>query len=368
MARIRVLHVVEDLGLGGLEKVVFSICFGLDPARFEPSVWCLCDGGAIAERMSARGLTPKLLGMGPRPSIAFMRKLVGLLRQERFDIVHAHGPTANTVGRLAAVLARVPVVLPHCHSAFVDFSFKQRWLIRLLAPITPAVLCISQAVVDFAVESRFASRGRMVLLYNGVPSMLRLPPPGAKRNLGLPEEDSVILCVASMTPHKGHDYLLDAFALLLKKSPRSSLVLIGDGPLRPELEGQASRLGVAGKVLFAGSQDDITEFLSVSDLGVLASTASEGMSLWLAEAMSAGRPLVGTAVGGIPEVIAHGVNGLVVPARDARALADAMGRLLGDPALARTMGKASEDIYHEKFTLEGMISRLSGVYESLCHG
>ena len=365
MARIKVLHIVEDLGMGGIEKVICNLCSGLDHDRFDTRVWCLTKGGVMADCLAQNGIQPEVLGMGPQPSISFIGKLARMLRREKIYILHCHGYTAGAVARTAAVLARVPRIVAHVHTTCENMSRKQLWIDRVLSLFTDVVICCSQAVADSVAERAGIARGKLSVVYNGTPRMLKVSPPGLKQKLGIPAGDSVILCAASLTGHKGHRYLLEAFALVLKQFPQTTLLLAGDGPLRPSLQELAGRLGVAAKTVFAGIYLEMEELLSLCYLAVLPSSEREGMSLWLAEAMSAGRPLVGTRIGGTPEVITHEANGLLVPPRDAPALAAALGRILSDPALAKSLGEAGDEIYLEKFTIEEMVFNVTAIYQRL---
>jgi glycosyltransferase involved in cell wall biosynthesis len=320
----------------------------------------------MADILKRRWFPPRLLGMGRRPSISFICRLVRQLRDEGPDIVHTHGVTANTIGRLAAVLARVPHIIVHFHSFPDPLTRRQRWCTKLAAPFTDAVVCISQAVLANALRLEPSARSNFKVIYNGSPSMARAPLPGLRAKLGIPDGDAIILCAAALTAHKGHRYLLEAFSLMLQMVPRATLVLAGDGPLRRRLEEQAVALGVAHKVVFTGVYPDIDELISICDVAVLATEALEGLSLWLVEAMSAGRPLVGTTVGGIPEVIADRTNGLLVPPHDIPNLALACVRILSEPGLAKALGSAGSGIYREKFSMGRMSGDVSALYERLC--
>ena len=368
MRKIKVLHIIEDLGMGGAEKVVYNLCGGLDGARFDVRVWCLTRGGIMAERLAQFGLAPEILAMGPRPTLGFLRALAARLRAQSFDIVHAHGYTAGAVARTAAVAARVPRIIAHAHTTCRHLGLKQRWTDRFLSFFTDRIICCSDEVARSLAEREGIARRKLCVVHNGTPPMPRKAPTGLRERLSIAPDDAVILCAAAMVPHKGHRFLIEAFAVVHGRFPRTTLVLAGDGPLRPEMENLAQRLGVAGQVVFTGIYSQIGELIGLCDIAVLASSQREGMSLWLAEAMSAGRPLVATAVGGTSEVLSHEVNGLLVEPASSSALAAAIGRLLGNSTLAKSLGEAGSHIYQEEFTLEQMISRISAIYEDLVHG
>jgi glycosyltransferase involved in cell wall biosynthesis len=364
MRRIRVLHAVEDMGLGGLEKVVFEICTRLDPSLYDARVWCLTRGGFMAERLAESGLRPEVLGMGPRPSPSFLLKTAKRLREEGIEILHAHGYTAGAVARAAAVLAGTPRIISHVHTTSENLGPKQIWTDRLLGLFTDRVLCCSRATAESLSLRVGIPRRKLRVVRNGVPRAPRPPGDGLRKKLGLGEDTRVLLCAASLARHKGHEVLLDAFSRVTGPFPDTALVLAGDGPLRETLKSQAGRLAIASRVAFAGMVPEIGELLSLCDVAVLASSR-EGLPLWLLEALSAGKPLVAAAAGGVPEVVSDGVNGFLVPPGDPGAMARAIAELLSKPGLRRSMSEAAEKTYLEKFTVERMIEDVRSVYGEL---
>ena len=360
--RIKVLHIVEDLGMGGAEKVIFNLGCALDASRFDVRVWCLTKGGIMAQRLSQKGIEPEILAMGLRPSLGFVRMLAARLRAEGFDIVHTHGYTASTVARTAAFLARVPRLIAHAHTTVWHLGRKQLWTERLLGFFTERIICCSQAVADSLAERAGISRRKLSVVYNGTSAMPRSAPPGLRERLGIGADAPVILCVASLAPHKGHRILLEAFARVHGKFPQAVLILAGDGPCRRELEDLVGRLKLARQVIFTGIYQEVGELIGLCDLAVLASPQREGMSLWLAEAMSAGKPLAAFAIPSMTEVIVDGINGFLAPPGDPEELAAILERLLADPTLARRLGEASLRRYQERFTLEAMVSKISAIY------
>jgi glycosyltransferase involved in cell wall biosynthesis len=183
--------------------------------------------------------------------------------------------------------------------------------------------------------------------------------------LGLREEDPVLGNVARLVPMKDHQTLLRAVALVRERYPQVKCLLIGDGPLREDLERQVRQAGLSGSVLFLGHQAHIADYLALCDVAVLSSKHTEGCSNFLLEAMYCGRPIVTTDVGGAREIVVHGETGWIVDKEDPCALADAICLLLGDEQVRRTFGRAGRQRVTREFLLDKMIRKTEEVYEQL---
>lgn len=190
------------------------------------------------------------------------------------------------------------------------------------------------------------------------------PVPAVLKALDLGPDDRLVGVAGRMTAQKGHRVLLEALVPLARRIPGLRCLLVGDGPLRRELEERAAALGVHGHCRFLGARSDMADVLSVLEVVVLPSW-SEGLPFVLLESMALGRPVVATAVGGNPEVVEPEVTGLLVPAGDPRALAEALARLLAHPEEARAMGARAAVRVRREFTLRGMVGNLERLYASL---
>ncbi len=179
------------------------------------------------------------------------------------------------------------------------------------------------------------------------------------------EEAAVVGTVSSLTPHKGHEYLIQAASLVLDTLPPVKFLIVGDGPLRKRLEEQAKELNIHSSVIFTGKRKDIPEILSLLDVFVLPSHTREGLGIAIIEAMAAERPVVATDIGGIPEVVDDGETGVLVPPEDTEALSKAIITLLQDPPRAKTMGEKGRTRIKEMFTTTKMLSEIEHVYQSL---
>jgi len=370
--RKRILHIVQDLGIGGLERVIQAIATGLDPAKYDLQVWCLARGGPIADELSRRGVAVRILGLTSYYSPARVGDLARIFGRERPDIVHTHGYFAGTFARLALLPARGPAVIHHIHTTDHNFKTRNRRIEFLLSLRSDRVICVSQAVARFAVEMLGIAPRKIRVVYNAAFADRANP---AERTAGgqdvlsrLSPGDFVILSIASLTRNKGHEILITAMKELASRHENVKSVIVGDGPQRRFLEDRIDSLDVRGRVLLAGMQPDVLPFLRRADVVALSTLGREGLSVALVEGAAAGRPLVGSDLGGIPEVIEHGANGFLFRPGDARELARALERLITDAELRERMGQRSRALYRDRFSREMMIGRIERLYDEVLQG
>jgi L-malate glycosyltransferase len=367
--RVKVVHLVEDLEVGGQEKVIATIATGLNQEAFDVEVWCLTRGGAIAESLCNEGATVRVLGLSTYHRPASILTMALCLRKSRVDILHTHGSFAGTFGRLAAMLIGQRGVLTHVHTT--DRSLRRRHILieRFLAASTHRVICISQAVRHYVENEIGVPHEKTCLIYNGV----RRYPGRSEGNVtnrfpwGFKDDDCILASVGALVENKGHRVLLESFHTLVKSFPHLRLVLVGDGPLRSELEEIVSKSGLSDHVKFVGLQFDVHPILTQADLFVLPTRYREGLSLAILEAMQHGLPVVSTKIGGIPEAVQDNLTGLLVPPGDPMALKGAIATLASDRSLRQAMGEAGRRRYEERFTAEHMVSRIEALYSSIHH-
>lgn len=286
-------------------------------------------------------------------------ELTRLFRRLRPDIVHLNSSKAGILGRLAAALARVPVTIFTVHGwAFKAASGRSSRLYlaadRVVRPLATAIVCVSQSEVDAGLAAGLSLPDRTVLIRNAV-DVSREP-------AAVPGGSVVeIVSVGRLALPKDFETLLRAVAMLPPGSVR--LTLLGDGPLRPSFERLAVELDLAN-VVFAGEVDDVRARVDSADVFVL-SSLSEGMPMSVLEAMAAGRPVVASSVGGVPEAVVDGVTGLLVPPGRPDDLAVALERLVADDDLRRRLGDAGRARAVERFSLEGWRRSHLELYDSL---
>jgi glycosyltransferase involved in cell wall biosynthesis len=254
------------------------------------------------------------------------------------------------------------------HSTYWDYKKRHIRNERKLSHFTDKIICCSKAVENFVKDFENIKDGKTTVIYNGVDEdrFSRLKDSKSIRTeLGIDEGSPVVGSVSSLTPHKGHEHLIQAASLVLDKHPSTRFLIVGDGLLRKRLEDQAKDLNIHSTVIFTGERKDIPEILSLMDVFVLPSFSREGLGLAIIEAMAAKKPVVATEIGGIPEAVNKGKTGFLVPPGDPAALATAIVELLQNPKKAKEMGEKGRARVMERFTKTKMLSEIQEVYQSL---
>ena len=363
--RIRVVELLATGTNGGAQEHLYNLVSRIDRERYDVSIVSLSSGSAI-RRLERTGV-PVCVIEEPDDEVA-IEQVATHLRANRADVVHNHMYRAEVVGtqaawRLAAT-GRRPLVISTVHSSRVR-SDADRALLRRLTPKIDHLIAVSQAIVR-KVEDEGRVGAPVSLIYNGV-DLERYSTQEACCTLhaeyGVPAGAPIVGVVARLEPEKGHPTLLEAWPRVLATVPNAHLLVVGEGSQREALEAQAVALGPAGRhVTFTGRRDDIPAVTAALDVAALPSYR-EAQGLSILEAMALSRPVVASAVGGIPEMIEDGRTGLLVPPHDADALATAITRLLIDHPLADTLARAGHDLVYERFCVEQMVRAIETVYE-----
>ncbi|MDZ7268859.1 MAG: glycosyltransferase [candidate division KSB1 bacterium] len=359
-----VLHLIEDLDQGGAERVLVNLVSGLNPRRFTPLVCCLRHKGVLAAELEARRIPvialQKKAGIDP----GLLGRLQQLLRSHRVTVLHAHVFTANFWGRLAALLAGVPVRISHEHSTFTVDDRLRRGIERVLAPHTSRIVAVSEQLRRRLLAECCLPAEKVVTIHNG----LRLPLVTNRQRqnelvaeFGLERFSPLLGAVGRLEVRKNFPLLLQAMTRVRQEFPRAGLLLVGAGPEAEPLQQQAARLGLREHVIFAGQRRQAHELLPLLTVFCLPSQ-TEGISMALLEAMAAGVPVVATAVGGNPEIIPQPRYGLLVPAGDHQALATALLETLRDRSTARARAQAAQKFVQQHFTETAMIRKVEELY------
>jgi glycosyltransferase involved in cell wall biosynthesis len=353
--------------VGGAEEMVLNLVRHLPAEKYEPAVCAIHEPGPIGREIEATGVPFRTLGRVPgvRDPMA-VGTLYRYLREISPDIVHTFLLTASLYGRLAAIAARVPIVIGTEVNIYADKRWHHRGAERLLMAGTDCVIASAESVKEFYVRQVGADPDRVDVIYNAVDfSALATSATRAelRARLNVPGDALVAGVIARLTDQKGHSYLFDAVA----NEPALAglhLVVIGDGPLRAALERQVVQLGLSSRVSFLGSRRDLGDLLSVMDIFVLPSLW-EGLPLSLVLAMGAGLPVVSTSVAGIPEVVADGRTGLLVPPADSGALRRALVRLVKSPEERQNLGAAAREYVLPRFGVDRYVASVISVYDRL---
>jgi glycosyltransferase involved in cell wall biosynthesis len=362
---VKALFLCQSLNVGGAEELILGASRALPEVGVEAEVVALTRRGPIADEIEAAGVPLHLVAgqPGPRDPAAFVR-LVRLLRREQPDVVHTFLIVAGIYGRLAAFAAGVPLVLAAEQNVYTRKPRRHALMERALALRTYRVVACCDVVGRYYRQQVGVPASKVEVIYNAV-RFGRPPQPTdretARFALRLPPETLVLGTLGRLTEQKGQRTLLQAVATLAGDLPDLVLFLAGTGPLRDALEAEATRLGIADRVRFLGVRRDRATLYAAMDIFVLPSRW-EGLSLALVEAMGAGSAVVATDVGGNPEVVRDGRTGLLVPPADAGALAAAIGKLAGDPALRWSLGTAAAADARDRFSIDQHVAQLAALY------
>jgi glycosyltransferase involved in cell wall biosynthesis len=300
-------------------------------------------------------------------------RVVRYLSQHRADLVHTQLEFSNTLGNLAAKLLGLPSVSTiHTHQAPLKGTKEFRrlrlmwWSMRKFCDRVIAVA--EETRGNYLAVSRDAPH-KVITIYNGIDLSSFRPVDATERarqreRLGIPEQAPLIITVAMLRQKKGIQYMIDAFPTILESIPGAHYLIVGDGDYRPALHELAVRRGLSERITLAGLRYDIPDLLGTSDLFVLPSL-DEALPTVLAEAMAARRPVIASAIGGIPEMVADGVNGLLLPPGEPTQLAQACIRLLNNPDLAAKMGAAGWEIANQRFNIRTQAQQTGDLYWEL---
>jgi glycosyltransferase involved in cell wall biosynthesis len=361
--RLRVEMILPTLATAGMEVMASRLTRGLASRGHDVGITCIESGGPLADELRGEGYRISLVA-APGLSTNFRaRALETWLAKRAPDVVHVHSG-AWSKGACAAKRAGVPRVI-HTEHGLLD---REPWysgaLKRWAARHTDSIAAVSDALRHYLTDDVRIDPRKVATVANGVLTerFAPLPRSGALRDLvGMPGDAPIIGHVAGLKPVKDQRLLIDAFALVNAALPETRLVIVGEGPLRSMLEEQAGALGLAHVVHLIGEVTDPAPLYREFDLFVLCSKA-EGTSMSILESMASGVPVVATAVGGTPDVLAGGACGVLVPPGDREALANGITRLLRDPRSRREFGVAGRRRVEERYSEEAMIDAYEALY------
>jgi glycosyltransferase involved in cell wall biosynthesis len=359
--RPRLLQLVATGGNGGAQESYTGLLLRLDRSRYDVRALSLSKGSAV-QRARRLGIAVDVIDATDDEEA--VRELTAYLRREEIDLVHAHMYRAEVIGTRAAVAAGTPVVLATVHSSRIR-SPEDVATLAALTPQTDRLIVPSTSIADKV--RREGRRAPFTVIPNGVDlSRFELPaPPCSLRDeYGIACEDVLLGVVARLEPEKGHRYLIEAMPAVVAAVPNTWLAIVGEGSLCAELRAQADALPAPARdrIIFTGRRDDISALTADLDIAVLPSLR-EAQGISILEAMARRKPVVASAVGGVPEVLTDGVDGLLVPPRDVLALADALVRLARSPSLRERIGEAGHATVADRFSIDAMVRRIEEVYD-----
>ena len=381
MSPIPVLHIITRLIVGGAQETVMLIADMLDESQWMVHVLSgpqTGSEGSLIEHVRDRGIPlaiePALVRqINPIKDLEALVRLTRFIKRGRYTIVHTHSSKAGVLGRWAAWLAGTPIIVHTVHGW--GHHDRQYPLVRALyialekltLPITGRLIAVSPRNVEKGLGDGIGCPEDYVVIRSGIEldrfRHPRVPRHETRMALGIPSDALVVGTVTRLSPQKAPLDFVRAVGIIAQSVPEARFVMVGDGPLRPQVEALAAGLELTNWLILTGLRRDVPELMAAFDIFVL-SSLWEGLPRVLPQAMVAGLPIVATAIDGNAEAIEDGVNGLLVPPGHPAALAQAVIRLLRDPQMARRMGQAGRACADE-FGARKMVGEIANLYEEL---
>jgi glycosyltransferase involved in cell wall biosynthesis len=372
---LRLLHIIGDSRFGGAGRIILHLGQTAKAEGWHVDVLTTDPVFRQAVKQHGLGLVNlDVIRRDIRPlwDLSGLVRLSSFLRRERYRVVHTHTSKGGFIGRLAARLAGVPVIVHTAHG----FAFHERSpqstrlfysaLERIASRWCDRIVSVSEFHRSWALDLRICSPSKILAIPNGIAALANPEVPGTefRRQSGVRESDLLILSMARLAPDKGLEYLIEAAAILLRKERRFQIVIAGDGPMRAQLEELTRNLGVADWVTFLGFREDVSDLLAASDLVVLPSMR-EGLSIALLEAMAAGKPIIATSIGSHRELASQAEIALLVPPADALALSEAILQVAADGELKCRLGRNARILFESRYTEEKMLDTYKQLYFDL---
>lgn len=391
MKKITVMHVITRFDKGGSAQNTYLSVLGLKRNHFHT---VLVSGRTLESEMKAEeiGAVNKDIQILQSENIEFIQcpslvreinivkdikalyEIVKIIKKCKPSIIHTHTSKAGLLGRLAAKLCRVPIILhtPHGHVFFGYFGPIQSKLFIFLEKwaslITDKIVTLTDREKRDHLVYKIAKERKFVVIFSGVDlrkfkeiSLLRKLE--LKQKLGIPEHSHIVGTVGRLVPIKGHKYFIEAAQYILLKHPHTYFLIVGDGNLGEELETEAQKLGIKNNFLFLGWREDIDVIISLFDIFVL-SSLNEGMGRVLIEAMTLAKPIVASDVGSIPDLVIHNKNGLLVLPKKSKELADSIQILLDNEKKREDLGNEGKGIA-SKYSADKMVTQIICLYTDL---
>ena len=374
MRKINVLHIIEQLPLGGgAENLLWTLGRNINRNNYNLIFCCLKTGGYIAGKLQDEGF--RVVCFENYRMRHFYKKMIDMIRfikREKIDIVHTHLLFANKWGRIVAILSNHPKIFKTEHATFLKFwkngILKNRtyylMLDKLLDRFTDRIIYVSRAQREIVNNSKYNPL-KHVVIYNAFDKE-RFSTEKTKESIrdfyGFSDNDIVIGTVGRLVHSKGHEYLFRAIHWISKEYSSIKVMVIGHGPEKSRLKELTHTLKL--DTLFLSDRDDIPELMKAMDIYVQPSF-HEAFGITIAEAMYSGLPVIATNVGGIPEVVKDDETGILVPPRDSKALSEAILTLIDNPEMAKSMGEKGREVAACKFTGERYARDMEKLYTSL---
>jgi glycosyltransferase involved in cell wall biosynthesis len=367
--KLNVLQVCDHLGwegsrMHGVKRLFAWMIPRFDKSRFNVSLVSLRKKDLSEETLESFGVDITYLHKS-KFDPATLPALLKVIDRKQIDILHLHGYGATTFGRLAGGMRKIPTLL-HEHANLTDTPWFQKIADRMLEPMTDIAIAVSQSTADFVIKARQIPEHKVKVVYLGVPlEEFSRPRSDAERAAaraehGMSPGDFIVGCVTRLHDSKGNSYLVEAARQVLNHRSNAKFYLFGEGPLREPLEQQARALGLGDRFVFGGFARDVASVLSAFDISVFPSLW-EGTPLTVFEALAMGKPIVATDADGLLDVLRHDRDALIVPKRNAAALATTIVRMMDEPATRARLSEAAR-LTGRQYDIAAFVAKMERLY------
>jgi len=370
--RLNVLQVCDHLGwegsrMHGVKRLFSWMIPRFDRERYNVSLVSLRKKDLSEETLESMGVDIEYLHKG-KFDPATLTALLKVIDRRQIDILHLHGYGATTFGRIAGKMRGLPTIL-HEHANLTDTPWFQKIADRMLASSTDIAIAVSKSTADFVINARLVPPERVKVVYLGVPLEEFSRPrtvqemAEARHELGATPDEFIVGTITRLHDSKGNEYLVEAAKAVLQRRPKTRFYVFGEGPLRPALEAQAKALGIADRFVFGGFTRDVAATLSAFDLSVFPSLW-EGTPLTVFESLAMGKAIVATDADGLVDVLTHDRDALIVPKRNAAALAGGIVTLLDSPEL-RSRLSVQARMTGRQYDILAFVKKMERLYDLL---
>jgi glycosyltransferase involved in cell wall biosynthesis len=362
-----VLHLIGTLSPGGAERNLYYLAPYLRKSKLRYGICCLMRRGEFADEIERLGIPVFEMGYRRRYAIQTLLKLRRLLIERKVAVVHTHLFESGVMGRLAAWLARVPVIITHEHGKTLWKRWHHTMFERFAIRFTDQRIAVSKDIMNLRLRREGTPPDKIRIVFNAVdPERFDLDQAARaskRKELGL-EGSLVVGTIGRLVEAKAYDLLLDVAHEACSLRGDLRFILVGEGPLRQELERKRDRMGMGERFQLLGQRTDIPELIAAMDAYIITSLR-EGMPITLIEAMMSAKPIVSTAVGGIPDTLADDEDGLLVEAGTSEALVEALMGLLERPEKMRDFGLKAREKALKWYAPEKVLDQLEAIYAEI---
>lgn len=368
MQPINILHVISKLPVGGVENQLLMTLKNYDRMKLNPLVCSLLDKGEIGKEIEDTRIDVIPLNkLKHRFDPAIVKDIYSLIKERNIKIIRTHQYHANLYGRLAALLAKVPCIVASVHNVYtIDRKLHRRMINRFLARFTDKVVAVSEIVKRDILKYDGLREDKVMVINNGIDTdrFLNLDGNVIRVEFSIPSDTPVIGTIGRLTLQKGQKYLVEAVSKIKEKFPSIKLFIVGDGPIKDEIETCVKNLGLNENVIFTGCRRDIPALLAAMDIFVLPSLW-EGLPNALLEAMAAGKAIIATDILPVREITNSKKTGILVPAKNSTAIASSIEFLLVNKTFAVTLGNNAQERAFSNFNITTTVDKYTNLYEDI---